>query len=126
MLPRLARPAAVVTACLVLAGCGGEEKTYDFEAVESCLRDNAGAGVSTNSEDLDLISEAAGIGGIQVRVGKNEAQVAVERAEADAKNTERLYEAFGVPEMKREGNVVVAWTKTPTDAEREAVEGCLE
>jgi hypothetical protein len=82
-------------------------------------------GVSQDQDDLDLIAENAGVGAIQVLWPRNEAMVVVERSEGDAEDTEQSYEAFGGTDLERRGQVVVAWTNSPTDEEREDVDACL-
>ena len=110
-----------------LAGCGGGSETYSLEPTVSCLRD-AGADVRTGDEAVDYIAQFAANGALIARVGETEAIVSFGRTSRDAGDTAAEYEAFNVSdeELTQKGNAVVAWTKTPTDRERETVEGCLD
>jgi hypothetical protein len=116
---------------VVAAGCGGggsaggSQRVTDVNALDSCLV-RKGLQASTKKADLDLIAEDAGIGGVQVvSPGGQELNIAVERSESDAENTVSEYKALGLSEVRQEGNVVMAYTKTPTGAETKPVEACL-
>jgi hypothetical protein len=119
--------------CLSVPGCGGggtEEKS--FAQVRDCMTKNPPSGyeVSTKKDDLDLISQAAGQGGLAFTSDKQEVQISVERSASDADNTAKQYEAFGEAfgggHVDKYGNVVAAYTKTPTDAEKSYIEGCVK
>ena len=124
----------LVAGLLATVGCGsGGSSTHDYSAVSACLDERAiGAGFSPSSDpdDFDLIAEKAGVGAIALIGQRQNIQVVVERTGSDAERTAKAYELFASGEasdhLKVMGNVVAAYTKTPTDEERELVERCVE
>lgn len=118
-----------VTSAAVFVGCGGTSTSnHDFAAVSSCVTDGAAAAGLENAPDgLDLIAEKAGEGAVALKGDAQEVQVVVERSSGDADKTADGYRAFGANDdnLIVNGNVVVAFTKTPTDEERALVEDCL-
>src|SRR5256885_7240260 len=115
--------AAAVGLALALVGCGSGSSdrsgsgSLTLDGVVSCLQSKAaasGARVSTNVDDLDLIAEHAGVGGIQLLWPRNEANIAMERTSDDAKRTEKQYELFasaaGGVLIDRRGTVVASYT----------------
>ena len=84
-----------------------------------------------NEDDLDLVAGDAGRGGVKVEWVRNSANIAGERSESDADNTESAYRTFGeafdtdLDELlHKDGTVVVLYDNTPDDAERQAIEAC--
>lgn len=127
---RLIRGRAASSIALVLAiaaGCGGGSETYSLEPSVNCLREAGATDVSTSEDDLDYIAAAAREGAVRGEVSGTEVHVAFERNADDAADTADAYKIFGVDgeKLAQEGNVVIAWSSTPTDKERETVESCL-
>jgi hypothetical protein len=92
-------------------------------------RDRASNVIGSTNEagpNLDFIAEDAGDGALEAEIGRNTVTVVVERNGNDAEDTLNAYESFGDGVHERHGNVVLVWSKTPTDDEREAVESCLD
>ena len=81
--------------------------------------------MTTRQSDLGTIAAGAGVGGVQVRADSNEIQIAAERSEADAEDTQQKAEASGLAGVERIGTVVVAYNKTPTPEESSPVHDCL-
>lgn len=120
--------------CVIAAGCGkgGSSSSHSLAATKSCLED-ANVSVSTSTDDLDYVAQAAGEGAFLAHVGSADATVAFERSANDAKRTKAAYEAFaegtGVPTddiLFQEGNAVVLWSRTPEGSERETLKACLQ
>jgi hypothetical protein len=122
--------AAAAFAGVAIGGCGGENDPVEFADVVACLQER---GATVSDDQLDGIAEQAGAGAVDVDFERNSATVVVERNADDAEETRRQYitvgEAFdetvGEDDYERHNNVVVGFTKTPTDEERELVEGCV-
>jgi hypothetical protein len=130
-------------ALAALAGCGGGDGAERLSAREiaACLkherppRETAWVDVKVGSKDLDIVAADAGEAGILVEWiyrGGNTANIAVERSDADAENTERAYEAFGEgfginleESLIRRGNVVVFYDKTPDPDEARLIDTCI-
>jgi hypothetical protein len=123
---------AVALALAALSACGdsGGSEPPTAREVASCLRDG-GAKATTDRDDLDLVAAEAGVGGVLVEWERNSANVAIERSEGDAENSERAYEVFvegfgaNADELlRRDGSVVVLYDKSPTEEEASLVEDC--
>jgi hypothetical protein len=106
-----------------LAACGGGGGgSYSLDATKSCL-EGKNLSASSSQDDLDVLAAQAGEGGLYVEFSETQnANVAFERGETDAKNTEAAYkvfvEGFGGEvgdTIKRKGNVVIAWNKEPSE-----------
>lgn len=132
---RKAKAVLLAATLFVVAGCGssGSSSMHDYAAVASCLSDwagDSGLTASTDSDQLDSISANAGQGAIALHGDRQEVQVSVERSGPDAKQTAKNYEPFfggdAGDRLLVDGNVVAAYTKTPTDEERAVVEGCVK
>jgi hypothetical protein len=118
-------------AVAALTGCGGST-THSYADVRSCLE---GSGtslvVSTDTADMDTIAEKAGEGAVVLSDDTQEIQVVVERTESDAKTTQTAYNAFAegftgsTDNVKRYGNVVVAYSHSPRDTDSETIEQCV-
>jgi hypothetical protein len=120
---------------VVLAACGGSGGgTKSYADVQSCLvrtAPPAGLTTSTKKADMDLIARKAGQGAVVVSNDVQEIQVVVERSEGDAQATEKAYGVFADAfssrdNLKRYGNVVVAYTKTPSASEKSVIEDCVK
>lgn len=120
---------AAVATVLTLAACGGgaggtAARDVSPDQVEGCLKR---AGVGTGGT-RDVIAEDAGVGSVVAEFDRNRANIVIERSEGDAESTARDYEAFienPGERLSRQGSVVVAYDKTPTDQETRTIEGCL-
>lgn len=132
---RKARAVLLVVALLVGTGCGSSSGSpmHDYAEIEKCLNDwagDSGLTASTDSDRLDSISANAGQGAIALHGDRQEVQVSVERSGSDAKQTAKNYEPFfggdAGDRLSVDGNVVAAYTKTPTDEERAVVERCVK
>lgn len=127
---RSAAALAVVFASLIATGCGSESSQTPVSGakVMACLEAAYPSQVSDAEDDLDAIAEAAGDKGINVTFDSNNLNVAVERAEADAEQTLKSYRLFfenaGTDQLSRVGNVVLAFDKTPSQAEVEPARRC--
>lgn len=84
---------------------------------------------STDSADLDFIASAAGDTGIDIEGPHQRIQIAVERSKDDANGTRKTYglfqDAFDQGHVEQFGNVVVAYSKTPTTTEMSLIEECM-
>ena len=127
--------ALLAATAVVPAACGGSSSgDKSYADVQSCLVSRAppaGLTTSTNKADMDTIAERAGLGAVVVSNDVQEIQVVVERSAGDAQTTEKAYgvfaDAFGSRDnLKRYGNVVVAYTKTPSAAEQSVIEKCVK
>jgi hypothetical protein len=114
---------SVFVGVLALAGCGGGDTHYNASAVKTCLQR---AGASVSEADADRIAADAGQRGYLVTIGSNRLNMAFERNSSDAADTENAYKAVSDGDtLQREGNVVMAWDKTPNSEEKEQIENCL-
>ncbi len=115
---------------LVAAGCGssGGGSSYDADAVANCLDGRGLADVDPDRSNVDFIAGAASGGALRAEFGGREVIVSFYRDSSDAKDAEDAYEQ--VPgeadgNLMRKGNAVIAWTDTPTDEERDAMDQCF-
>jgi hypothetical protein len=118
-------------------GCGGaeSERSYTADATATCLSAK-GADVDPDRENVDFIAGAAAGGAVRAEFDRHEVIVSFYRNASDAKDNEKTYHDFyeGVKRfgalfegdrVDRNDNAVIAWSRLPTDNEREAVNGCL-
>jgi hypothetical protein len=121
---------ALITLVLLVAGCGGSSgsSSQSGARILSCLQERYPS-ASDAEDDLDYIAQAAGDKGIAVEFPRNSVDIAVERSEADAKQTMKAYGLFlsdaGEDQLTRVGSAVVAFDKTPTAEEFGPVEACV-
>jgi hypothetical protein len=133
----------IVATAALLAGCGGgSDEPTTARDIAACLkrerppRQTAWVEVKVGSEDLDAVAADAGDAGILVEWiyrGGNTANIAVERSDADAENTERAYELFAEgfgtnteALLHRRGNVVVLYDKSPDADESGLIDTRIE
>ena len=105
------------------AGCsGGAGPTYELTPIRTCLIQ---ADVPVDPAEFDVRTTGPDVGGFRADLGNNEVIVVVEPHAPDAEDTAAAHETFGAGSVERRGNLVLAWDKTPTDAERQTIERCL-
>lgn len=115
-----------------LAGCGGGgEELLEEEALRECLigkgfaleppEVGAGAALGSVSPDFRLRSDNGALVDVVV-------QGSEEKAKRAAADTRGALQSFGISdaEVVVERNAFVVFESAPSDAAREAVQGCLE
>jgi hypothetical protein len=121
------RRCALLCGIVAVAGCGGGEADprYSAGATRRCL-ERSGALVS--SEDAEYVAQGDVSRGYEVTIGPNRLSMAFERTSAVAATTAAGFARFfvGDDKVQRRGNTVLAWDKTPSDAERSRIESCLK
>lgn len=131
MVEGIGRAFTLLVLSLALVGCGGSgpggSSDVTPQAARTCLEE-AGAEASTDDDDLDYVAMDAGVGAVYSDFGRNAATVVFERSESDAGQTAEAYRLFGATDeqLEERGSVLILWSKTPTDEESAAVDGCLE
>ena len=120
---------------LVVAGCGSDDggstdlangKTFDGEAVTSCLRQE---GYAVNPRQTDIGVEYA----VRWRTGRNNADIAVEDDPDAAASREEEWKGLaadaGVENIDsyyfRYGNILIGFEQAPGQADRAKFERCL-
>ena len=129
------RTAALIATSLALASCGGSAANAPGPKIMNCFVSNASPDtyeVNLNEAELGVLARDAGDRAAQLTFERNSAAVVVERSEANAKATLAQYRLFyntvagpGDGQLTRTGSVVVAFDKTPTPEEREAIARCV-
>lgn len=112
---------------LAAAACGASAKHYTLGATEHCLSQQA-AVLRYAESDADVVGLDAPGGGVAITLAQNQVTLAFERNPSDASDDVSGVGVLGVhtgPKLHADANVYVSWDNTPTDAENEAVEGCL-
>jgi hypothetical protein len=125
---RSASLTATIAIVGLLGACGGGDEqppTADVQRLATCLRGKGFSAVTTSESKLDKIAAGAGVGGVQFLADSNEIQIAAERSESDAEDTQQKAEASGLSSVERIGTVVVAYNKTPSPEESSPVHDCL-
>ncbi len=115
---------------LVLPGCGGSASLYSSARARECF-DSARVRVMAERQDTDILAQKAQAAW-NVSVDGTTATISFSRTREDAKRMEASYrvfaKAFETPVddvLTAKGNVVILWDRTPSDAERARLEGCL-
>ena len=131
------RTPIIVTATVLLAGCGGSGGrsgggSFSPEATTNCLTSN-GIQVAKYRHELDPVAQDALAGATKAQVADNSVTIAFERTAKEAKRTESYYRSgysfrprSSLDTLSRIGNAVIVWDKTPTDSQRSTVEDCLK
>lgn len=135
LLHRLLACLFIASAAFLAACGGGEEEPLNSteEAIAACLNPEAAEreyevtiGPSLMESAGDFLKRPENALFVDFQSG-NAAFVVAEENAADADATERDFEepSAGTAEVIRQGNVVVGWTKEPTEAERAALDRCV-
>ncbi len=137
----LAALSAVGVLVFVAAGCGGSgsgaggsSAIYTAKATLPCLREKGFTHVTTAARKVGLIASVAEHGGLRATAKSgNTVTIAFTAGANDVGGTERAFRRFakGVYKghirdvMRAQGNAVLVWTETPSDAELNDALGCL-
>ncbi len=122
--------ALLLSTAILVAGCGGSEPvSYTLQGSRACL--SQVGPITPKAEMNDLAFDAREAVGVAVG-DSNSVELGFEGTANDAKrNAARLKlvgEAIGGPVddvLMREGNVVILWENTPSDADLASVKDCL-
>jgi hypothetical protein len=115
---------------------GPPDDFYELEPTRACLED-AGFRISTDSDDVGLITLTAPAGGFLAVYpgGKNRLTIAFGNTKEEAQQMVRAFQAQATTEQQQrrlrtllegQGNTVLVWISEPSDEDRETVRGCLK
>jgi hypothetical protein len=114
---------------LIIAGCGGESKTYSAAKTRACLVQHGR--VVRDVPASDLVASAAEGGSFAVPFGTNVAIVSFGNDRDGAERVVRAYQRFRgkniglLDVLHAERNAVILWAIHPLDEHVRAIEDCL-
>jgi subtilisin family serine protease len=116
------------------SGAGGSGPIYTAKATVPCLREKGFRHVTTAAAKVGLIASVAEHGGLRATARSgNTVTIAFTASAEEVGGTERAFRRFakGVYKghirdvMRAQGNAVLVWAETPSDAELADALGCL-
>jgi hypothetical protein len=121
---------ALVLSPLVVAGCGGGQKTYSMAKTRACLVAKKARVIRTPADDF--VPNTAGGGTFRVRFPGNQVTLSFGDDRADAERIVRGYQRFagkniGLTDvLSAKRNTVILWAVHPRDRDLATIEGCLK
>ena len=123
-------PLALVLPLLLVAGCGGGQKTYSMAKTRACLVAKKARVVPTPADDF--VPNTAGGGTFRVRFPGNQVTLSFGDDRNEAQRIVRGYQKFagkniGLTDvLSAKRNTVILWAVHPKDSDLGVIEGCLK
>ena len=120
----------LVLSLLLVAGCGGGEKTYSMAKTRACLVAKKARVIRTPADDF--VPNTAGGGTFRVRFPGNQVTLSFGDDRNEAERIVRGYQRFagkniGLTDvLSAKRNTVILWAAHPKDRDLGTIEGCLK